>query len=367
MKKSNGSFRKATIKDVAARSGVSVTTVSNFVNGHRNVCSSETAERIQKAVDALHYVPSSLTRGLHHRATTTIGVCFSHPLDSDVFFGFSFLERLWRGILKQADLENYALLHYPQAVRNSNSAAALLDGRVDGVLLRANDNSRALDLSSAGMPTVLLTRSLQIPDGCGAVWANEAQTVHLALDHLWKLGHRRIAHIAGPIGSRAPGTVLLTDAGMVDGVDVAVQRYQHYCSWMEERQRADAALVAYAQAWSAPQARQYLQQWRSLPQPPTAVFCCNDAQAIDVITAAQEMGWRVPEELSVVGVDNSQEARECVPTLTSVEVPMDAVGGEALRALLRMIRGAPLEHCRVAVPVTDLRVRHSTAVCLRSK
>src|SRR5258708_27256363 len=100
-------FRKATIKEVAARSGVSTTTVSNFVSGHENVCSPETAERIREAVAALHYAPSSLTRGLRQRATTTLGVCLPNPLDSDVFFGFFFLERLWRGIMQQADEENY--------------------------------------------------------------------------------------------------------------------------------------------------------------------------------------------------------------------------------------------------------------------
>src|SRR6185369_10598258 len=111
-------FRKATIKDVAARSGVSTTTVSNFVSGNTGVCSPETAERIRQAISALHYVPSSLTRGLRHRPPATIGVCLPNPLDSDVYFGFFFLERLWRGIMQQADKENYSLLHYPQTVRD---------------------------------------------------------------------------------------------------------------------------------------------------------------------------------------------------------------------------------------------------------
>src|ERR1051326_4597096 len=150
--------RKATIKEVAARSGVSTTTVSNFVSGHKNVCSPETAERIQQAIAALHYVPSSLTRGLRQRASATIGVCLPNPLDADVFFGFFFLERLWRGVMEQADEENYSLLHYPKSVRDSDNCAAFLDGRVDGVLLHSHENARALQLAAAGMPTVLLTR-----------------------------------------------------------------------------------------------------------------------------------------------------------------------------------------------------------------
>ena len=71
---------------------------------------------------ALQYVPSSLTRGLRQRAGRTIGVCLPNPLDPDVSFGFSFLERIWRGIVQAADLADYALLHYPVSVRESGSA-----------------------------------------------------------------------------------------------------------------------------------------------------------------------------------------------------------------------------------------------------
>jgi LacI family transcriptional regulator len=359
-------FRKATIKDVAALSGVSTTTVSNFVSGNTHVCSPETAERIRQAISTLHYVPSSLTRGLRHRAAITIGVCLPNPLDSDVYFGFFFLERLWRGIMEQADDENYALMHYPRAVRDDLRISHFLDGRVDGILLRAEDNVRAVPLAAAGMPIVLVTRSLEIPDGCGAAWADEAQTVHLALEHLWELGHRRIAHIAGPLGPRALEQAGLTAVKIVTGADIAVRRWEAYRAWMRARRSEDPALIAYPQAWSAPLAGPYLQGWRRLERPPTAVFCSNDAQALDVIAAARLLGLRLPEDLSVVGVDNSHEARDADPPLTSVEVPMDAVGREAMRAVLRLIRGAPVEECRIALPVTDLLVRRSTAI-LRGK
>jgi DNA-binding LacI/PurR family transcriptional regulator len=223
-------FRKATIKEVAARSGVSTTTVSDFLSGRKNACSPETAERIRQAVSALHYTPSSLTRGLRHRTTTTIGVCLLNPLDPDIAFGFFFLERLWRGIMKQADDENYSLLHYPHSVRDSTSCAAFLDGRIDGLLLHAHDNARAVPLAAAGMPTVLLTRSLQLPEGCGAVWADE------------NTGRE----------------------------DIALRRLKGYCAWMRERQRHDPALIAYAQAWAAPQAAQQLKEIEANPHMPPA-------------------------------------------------------------------------------------------------
>ncbi|HLV79244.1 MAG TPA: LacI family DNA-binding transcriptional regulator, partial [Chthonomonadaceae bacterium] len=263
-------FRKATIKEVAARSGVSTTTVSNFVSGRKNVCSPETAERIRQAISALHYVPSSLTRGLRQRASTTIGVCLPNPLDPDVSFGFFFLERLWRGIMEQADAEDYSLLHYPKSVRDSGSCAAFLDGRVDGVLLQSAENARAAQLTAAGMPTVLLARSLNIPDGCGAVWADERQTVRLALEHLRSLGHRRIAHIAGPVGAHKPETVNPNDSDSANGADIAIQRLDAYHAWMRAHGGADPALIAFAQSWSASHALHYLQTWRAREHPPTA-------------------------------------------------------------------------------------------------
>jgi DNA-binding LacI/PurR family transcriptional regulator len=358
-------FRKATIKDVAARSGVSTTTVSNFVSGNESVCSPETAVRIREAVAALHYAPSSLTRGLRRSATTTIGVCMSNPLDPDVSFGLSFLERLWRGIMEQADLEDYSLLHYPRSVRDSASCAALLDGRVDGILLHGNPDSRDSQLAAAGMPTVLLTRSLEIPDGCGAVWADEAQTVDLALQHLWSLGHRRIAHVAGPVGAdiaTAPGSLQSDNAGeQTRRADIAVGRLESYCAWMRRRCCFDPTLIAYAHSWSAAQSAPFLHAWRTLEQPPTAIFCANDALALELMAAAQRMRWRIPRQLSVVGVDNSREAHISDPPLTSVAVPVDAVGREGIRALLRLISGAPIEQCRTAVPVTELSLRGSTA------
>ncbi len=350
-------FRKSTIKEVAARSGVSTTTVSNFVSGNVSVCSPETAERIRGAIAELQYVPSSLTRGLRQRTARTIGVCLPSPLDPDVSFGFSFLEGLWRGIVKAADLADYALLHYPVSVRESESSNAFLDGRVDGVLLGARDNIRAAQLAAAGMPTILLTRSVDISEGCGAVWANEADTLALSLNSLWKGGHRRIAHIAGPVGSMAGSYANDTRPA----ADIAVRRLEAYMVWMRAHDAYDPSLIAFAQGWSAPRAGESLTRWRAQAVPPTAVVCANDAQALDLMAAAHHAGMTVPDDLSIVGVDNSPEACRARPELASVEVPLEAIGSESVRALMRLFEGAPVEQCRIAIPVTEFLMRGSIA------
>lgn len=350
-------FRKATIKDVAQHAGVSTTTVSVFVSGREDVCSPETAERIRTAIAALHYTPSSLTGGLRRQATSTIGVCIHSPFDVDVAYGTLFFEKLWRGITREADREDYALLHYPAAVREGESSDAFLDGRVGGMLFHSHDNARPARVAAAGMPAVLLTRSLDLPEGCGAAYADEAQTADLALSHLWDLGHRRIAHVAGPV------ELQLVDPQQEQPDDIALRRRDGYVAWMQAHSAYDPDLIAVAGGWKGNRVPEIVAAWTRLPEPPTAAFCANDALALAVIAAARRRGWRVPEDLSVVGVDNSPAACESDIPLTSVEAPVEAVGREGMRALFRSMRGAPLEECRIALPVSDIVVRSSTARC----
>lgn len=355
-------FRKATLREVAAKAGVSTTTVSFFVSGRENVCSPETGKRIRQAVAALNYTPNSLTRGLRRGVLTTIGVALQHPLDLDLEFGSFYFEQLWRGVMRQADHENYSLLHYPVSVREGHNLDAFLDGRVDGILLHDHNNDRAGHLCKAGMPTVLLDRALDLPDGCGAAFANECDSADLVLSHLWQIGHRRIAHIAGPVGDRASGAqrpAVSTALGWAD--DVAVRRLDAYSAWMAGKNAFDPDLIVYAQAWSAPQAASMLERMFRLDSPPTGVFCANDAQAADLIAAARTLGRRVPQDLSVAAVDDSLAARNYHPSITSVKVPVDIIGQEGVRALLQLFNGAPVNECRIAVPVTQLIVRKSTA------
>jgi LacI family transcriptional regulator len=354
-------YRKSTIKDVAAHAGVSTTTVSFFVSGREDVCSPDTGARIRTAISELHYTPSSLTRGLRNKASMVLGVCLPNPLDSDIFYGEAFIEPLWRGIIHQADIENYCLLHFPLPMRNGKSCDPFLDGRVDAILIHEHGNERSGRLVAAGMPTVLLARSLDLPDGCAAVWVDERRTADLALSHLWALGHRRIAHLAGPVGRRASRDIVMDTPTALWCDDIAVQRLDAYANWMCERQACDPALIAYAQAWSAPQAPEMLEEWLALDRPPTAIFCANDGQARDVIAAVQRRGLRVPHDISIVGVDDSVRRGRDAVSLTSVDPGLDKIGREAVRALLRLMNGEPIDDCRVSLPPVRLVDRQSTA------
>jgi LacI family transcriptional regulator len=345
-------FRKTTINDVAALAGVSASTVSYFVSGRSSVCSEETGRRIQLAVEKLNYTPSSVSCNMHRKATRTIGLYMLPPIaapDADDSF---FLERLWRGFMRQSEESDYSILHYPASVRASGNCDVFLDGRVDGLLFHPDDESWARRIVAAGMPTVLVTGSIDIPEGCGAVWANESHAVELALSHLWDMGHRRIAFVAGPVGDPDAG-------GSIQ--DIAVNRLNAYAQWMASRRAFQTSFILHAGAWASPRVSGLVTGLLRLPNRPTAILCTTDMQALSLIAAVQGAGLTVPADMSVVGIDNSPLHRDHRPYLTSVDIPLEHIGAEAIRTLLRLMSGAPLEECRVAVQVTSLVERETTA------
>lgn len=373
-------FAKATIKDVAECAGVSVTTVSHFVNGRKFACSAETAERIKEAIRTMHYAPGPSARRARDQATRTIGLCVESADDiSDSYDQRrSYHERLNRAIIREADAEAYALLHYPYCVRHGDSAEAFLDGRVDGLILGAGRcDQRAHELTSAGLPTVLVNRVADVPDECGLVSIKETDTAALALDHLWELGHRRIAHLAGPVAFSVPGSHLATVQageeheifqGRMDTIpsDSANRRCDAYIKYMSARDAYDPALIGSAGSWadaSTIEVDDILDLWLNLPEPPTAVFCANDSLAIAVTVAARRTGIAIPTSLSVVGVNNQAAAEEAVPPITSVDIPAEDLGREAMHLLLRMLAGGEFgrDQLRIELPVTRLVVRCSTS------
>jgi len=130
---------------------------------------------------------------------------------------------------------------------------------------------------------------------------------------------------------------------------------------MEARGVAMPELVGHARSWIATHVPAIVDQWLALPEPPTAVFCANDTLALAVIVEAGKRGVGVPWDLSVVGVDNSDAARDAPRPLTTVEGPIEKMGGEAMQTLLRLLQGAPLEACRNAVSGATIVVQGSTA------
>ncbi len=348
-------FQKSTIRDVAERAGVSITTVSHVVHGKASACSKETKKRVEEAIQQLQYTPNSLSQSLHQKGTGIIGVGVQPPTNIKQF-GSAFAEQVWLGLSQAADYLGTSLLQFPSVIRDNIACEPFLNGQIDGLILSENsDNTRLDALERAGLPTVTITRSRNFPTSIGAVFANEEDVVRLALDHLRSLGHTRIAHVAGPIEQKQrPGEVLHVN-------DIALWRHDAFATSMRE-QHASPPLISGGLSWShQDDASTLLRDWLSLPEPPTALFCANDQIAQEMVVAARSLGREVPKDLSIVGVDNTSLPDTTNLSLTTIEIPSFDIGYESLFCLQRLRSGSPIEQCRVMLPVTRLVPGESTA------
>ncbi|WP_217475629.1 LacI family DNA-binding transcriptional regulator [Stutzerimonas stutzeri] len=327
----------ATIKDVAARAGISYTTVSHVVNGTRPV-SDAVREKVEAAIAELGYVPSGVARSLRAQATGTLGLLV--PNASNPYFA-----ELARGIEDHAERNGYSVIlcnSDDDIDKQLRYLRVLVERRIDGLVVAtvASDTAFAQALASLKVPLMLVDRSL---DG---VTADRVQVDHerggfLATHHLLQLGHRRIACIGGPASTQ-----------------VAQLRAAGY-----RRALADAdvqALPVVDCAFTSPAGYAAAQMLLAGDKPPTAIFAGNDMIALGVLRAAAERGVRVPEQLSVVGFDDIEVSRYLYPALTTVGQSIGQLGETAAARLLARIREPELSAAHQLVEPT-LVLRESSA------
>lgn len=326
----------AGIDDVARRAGVSATTVSRALSGRGRV-SEKTRERVRAVADELGYVASVSAASLATGRTMSIGVLVSLV---DRWFFATVLE----GIAAHLAPHGYDLTLY-DVTDDPDQRAQLFDvslrrGRVDGILALTvtltDDEIESLwmlDLPVVGLGTP----SPQLP----ALRVDERAVSRAAVAHLRSLGHRRIAHIGN---SKGPGA----------GFDVPTLRHEGFLEAMKD---AGVPAPAFVQTdfTVAGGHRAALELLRST-EPPTAIFAASDELAFGAMFAARECGIRVPEELSVIGVDGHEMS--ALFGLTTIDQFPRAQGEGAADALLALLDGG-------AVPPDplpfELVVRTSTA------
>ncbi len=327
----------STIRDVAERAGVSISTVSHVINATRHV-NAATRARVQAAMIALDYQPNRLARSLRNRRTHTLGVLL--PNSANPFFA-----QILLGIEAACFDQGYNVI-----LGNANELAerelayldVLLSKQVDGILLVSTGAyEEALHfLAARHAPVVMVDRSP------GEAYAATIDTVFtdnqgggvLATRHLLGLAHRRIACIGGP-------SQLTSSAGRVVGYRQAMA---------EAGLAVDEALILsgdFQHEGGYQAARTLL----ALPEPPTAIFVCNDLMAVGALCAIHEAGLRVPADVSVVGFDNIALAQYSVPRLTTISQPTAAIGQAAVRLLLERLqdRDAPARHERLPVALIE--------------
>lgn len=318
------------IKDIAARAGVSFQTVSKVLKGKGSV-SPETRAWILEVAEELGYVPNALARSLVSQRTGTIGIVASD-------FSDYVLAQFVVGAEREARRQGQCVIVGSVDREGSDSERylrLLMERRVDGILLAApqlEQNEHIGSILSDKLPVVSL---FHIPGvSLVRVGSNHNETGFIATRHLLELGHRCIGTITGPRERRA-----------------AQSRLRGYQKALQEAGITyDETLIEEAN-WEAEGG--YAATRRLLKRVPTitAIFAQNDMMAIGVLSALHDQGLHVPDDCAVVGCDDIPIAAHTIPTLTSVHLPVHETGEAAMSLLLTIIERQATEPQRVLLPI----------------
>ncbi|MEU8190694.1 LacI family DNA-binding transcriptional regulator [Micromonospora carbonacea] len=332
---------RPTITDVAKAAGVSKGAVSFALNGRPGVAE-ETRARILAVAASLGWAPSHRARALSASRAFSVGMVIARPpelLGADPFYP-SFIAGVERTLSDRG--QSLVLQVVPDLSAEEASYRRLATAeRVDGVFvldLRLGDPRIAL-LAELGLPAVTIGRP-DVPSNHPALLVDDRPGVTAAVAHLAGLGHRRIAHVSGPLHflhgavRRQAWEQALADAGLTPGPCV----------------ESDFSAAGGAQATRALLATE---------DPPTAIVYGNDLMAIAGLSVAVQLGVKVPDELSITGFDDTELAGYVTPTLTTVRTDPFGWGRAAADALLDLIDGRP--GADLPTPAAPLVVRGSTA------
>ncbi len=333
--------RRATIRDVATRAGVSHQTVSRVINRNPSVAE-PTRTRVVAAIRELGYVPSPMARGLISNRTHSLGV-----VADDISDGF--FARVVAGAEAEARRRGYYLMIGSVEPDDDERGylRLMLERRVEGLILaRPSVPLAAADLlpaHSAGVPLVSVGSS-ELP-GFPVVDVDNRQGGYDATRHLLDHGHRRIATIVGP--REWPSA-----AARLEGYRRALA---------EARVAEDPAFVEQASSWGLDSGLAAVKRLLERGTAFTAVFAQSDLIALGAMRQLREAGLRVPDDVSVVGYDDLPVADYVEPALTTVHQPMREVGALAAALVLDQLAGSALLAPEAHLLPATLVVRQSVA------
>lgn len=322
------------IRDVAARVGVSHQTVSRVINGGKNV-KPATVDKVQRALDELEYRPNAAARALATSRSKTLGILTT----SLQFYGPS---SALVGIEQAAREAGYWVSSASIDPANPDSIsevlAHFLSQSIEGLIIIAPQQPvfDALSRIPLDLPFVTLQGSELF--GSETMSVNHRAGARLATQHLLSRGHTNIMHIAGPD------------------------------SWIESRARTQGfmeEMAAYGLNYPEPIVGDWTADYgysagnHVIKSRCTAVFCANDHMALGLIHALHDAGIRVPEDISVVGFDDTPESAHTLPPLTTVRQDFAELGRQSVAALVSAISGDKVEIQRTIQP--ELIIRGSTA------
>ncbi len=333
--------QKVTIRSVADAAGVSMSTVSNVLSGRHEQMAVETRQRVLDTIAKLNYQPNHVARSLVTKRTATIGLIMSEVTNSlypPVTVGAEETCREAGYGLLLANADDDASERRAVALMRAKQVDALV---VFAVSLLDVDNEHLYAAQAAGMPTVAINRVLPLDSPLSAVWFDHKNGGQLATRHLVDLGHRRIAHIAGP-ANRLTG----------------IHRRQGYEAALGAAGIPVESALVVAGDYSFESGELLMRQlWHERP---TAVFVAGDAMALGALRSLTRLGVRVPDACSLVAFGNPDFVRYATPAVTTVDLPVATAGRVAVELALRRMRQP--EEKEVRMLETSLLVRETTRV-----
>jgi LacI family transcriptional regulator len=332
-----------TMRDVARLVGVSAQTVSAVINDKPGI-TIETRGRVRQAIEQLGYHPYSIARSLRTRQTRTLALIVSDIANPS----FATMASAAEDYAHQFGFSVIVYNTHDDPEREKNCIRTVTQRWIDGAMfVSAEDQlTSASAFENASFPTVAIDR---IPEQYGgfSVTLNNVEAGRIAAEHLLELGHTRITHISGPLKLR-----------------LVKERMAGFTQAINARGLAPMPWPAQEGDWTCESGyRAMLRILQTSPRP-TAVFAANDRMAIGAFAACYEAGLCVPDDISIVGLDDIEVAAFQTPPLTTIRQPFVEFGTLAVRLLLEVIEMSQPSQPRIVIePV--LIERRSTAALKR--
>lgn len=316
-------MRKTTLLDIAKAVNVSKTTVSMVLNNKENNISKETKEKIFKAAKELNYVPNYLAKSLITKRSYSIGVIV--PDIQNPFFS-----EMAKGIEKIAEENGYSIIlcNTLNSKRRENEHIKLLMSKaIDGLIIApSDDKSESFDiLENQGIPFVIVDRVVEDFEKFNGVFCNNEKGIRLGLDYLHNKGKRNIAFIGGNKEYSTANIRLKTYIEKVIELGIYNKDFN-----IEDDFSLEGGFKA---------TKRLIEKELEID----AIFYSSDVMAIGGIKYLLRNGYKIPEDISILGFDNIDICNFIEPELTTVAQPIYNMGEEGIKLLLRIIDKKDIE------------------------
>lgn len=309
-------MKKFTVKDIAIKAGVSQSTVSKVLNNYPGV-GNATRKKVLDAIEELGFVPDMIARSMVKKKTNTIGLIVGDIANP-------FFSEIAKIIIMNAKYRGYDVILSDTDYKTENFRNALmtmLARRVDGIIIGSVErNDKSIDLLiNEGFPFILINRKTEDEKLNYVVLDNE-KGARMAMEHLITLGHNKIAFISGP-----------------KKYSTFHHRYIGYKNTLEKyriKYRPDFVFDSSEQPLD-----EYINKILSSTEKPTAFFAASDQLAIRVMALLHEKGYKIPEDFSIIGFDNTDFSANPFINLTTVSQNKTEMATIALEKLIQLIDG----------------------------